>query len=140
LLPCVTSSPPLTPEHYGARAALSTTIVIYLHAAALLLALACALTDLTTGKIPNCITLPALAAGLLVGHPLGVLACAPALWLFARGKLAGGDVKLVAALGALVGLTSGLLVLIVAVLCALLTSSRRLGPWALVGVVFVLAS
>jgi prepilin signal peptidase PulO-like enzyme (type II secretory pathway) len=56
------------------------------------------------------------------------------------GKLGGGDVKLLAALGALLGLTAGLLVVFVAVLCALLTRSRRLGPWALVGVVFVLAS
>ncbi len=113
--------------------------MISLHVAALLLAVACALTDATTGRIPNAITLPALLAGLLVGHPAGVLCAAPALHLFARGKLGGGDVKLLAALGALLGLASGLAVAALAVVLALLTGSRRLGPWVLVGAVAVVA-
>lgn len=88
-----------------------------------------ALADARTGRIPDALTLPALAFGLVVGSPGGAAVCAlPALWLFARGKLGGGDVKLLAALGALLG-PGALLVEVLAIGAALAAGSRRLGPW-----------
>lgn len=79
-----------------------------------------AVSDLRTRLIPNWLTLPVLAFSLL-GHAwqggavqgalslAAALVCAlPAYFLFARGALGGGDVKLFAALGALVGARLGL--------------------------------
>jgi len=74
------------------------------------------ITDVRTGKIKNWLTLPAIAAGLIVhltlgGIPefltsfygFGVMAvCAMILW--SLGILGGGDVKLLGAVGALAGL------------------------------------
>jgi prepilin peptidase CpaA len=83
--------------------------------AALVLALAAAVVDARTGRIPNRLTMTGLAAGLLAGlstgGPAGVLAPFASaleaglvpLLLYRAGAMGGGDVKLLAALGALLG-------------------------------------
>lgn len=88
--------------------------------ACLLVSSVAALTDLRTRTIPNWLTLPvpsfALAAHSvsfgLEGAMLAVLGCVlcflPAYFMFARGALGGGDVKLFAGLGALLGAREGL--------------------------------
>jgi prepilin peptidase CpaA len=89
-------------------------------AVSLLSACVAAITDLRTRTIPNWLTLPLPMIGL-VGHGilsgagglwealLGCLLCfVPAYFLFARGALGGGDVKLFAALGSLLGAREGL--------------------------------
>jgi prepilin peptidase CpaA len=87
---------------------------------ALLVAVIAAVTDHARRIIPNWLTLPPLAValfvhawngGLLAGAwaLAGALGCfAPAYFLFTRGALGGGDVKLFGALGALLGLHAGL--------------------------------
>lgn len=112
-------------------------------AAALLLASAAAFFDLRTGRIPNAVTLPAIALGLLLpdGSALGALTCAALpLWLFLRRHLGGGDVKLLVALGALLGARAGLAVEALAIGLAAVADRQRLGPWVLcaVGVVTLL--
>jgi prepilin peptidase CpaA len=87
------------------------------------LAFTAAFIDYRTGKIPNVLTLPCLlispmAYGALGGAPalasslFGALICLFIPWLFyriSRGTaIGGGDVKLFAALGAIVGPTLGL--------------------------------
>jgi prepilin peptidase CpaA len=81
----------------------------------LALALTCALTDLFAGKIYNAVTYPAVAIGILTqvvlhgwwglaGGALGfVVGFFPAFLLFALGGMAGGDVKLLGAVGAIAG-------------------------------------
>lgn len=83
-------------------------------------------TDARTGRIPNALTVPLLAgalllhsfsggAGELLGSIVGAAVCATTpLVLFSRGGMGGGDVKLFAALGALVGAAPGLEIQIVA--------------------------
>ncbi|MFK7976734.1 MAG: prepilin peptidase [Halioglobus sp.] len=88
----------------------------------LLLALlipACAM-DLWRHRIPNIITYPGLLAGLALGlisggaaglgiHLLGALAAGfPLLLMFLGGSLGGGDVKLMAAVGAVMGFPAAL--------------------------------
>lgn len=108
-------------------------------AAGLALALAAGRADARGGRIPNALTLPALAVGLLAGSPSGaLLSVAPLLPLFAMLKIGGGDVKLLAALGAFLGPGRGLLVLALAVALALGTGYRRLGVWAAAAVVLLL--
>jgi prepilin peptidase CpaA len=74
----------------------------------------CAVTDVRTGKIYNVVTYPALALGLAyaasprgTGLPIalgGLLAGGLPLYLFfAAGWMGGGDVKLMAAIGAIKG-------------------------------------
>jgi prepilin peptidase CpaA len=86
----------------------------------LLSALVAAFTDLRTRTIPNWLTFPLSAIGL-VGHGMllgtgglveaslgSVLCFLPAFFLFTRGALGGGDVKLFAGFGALLGAREGL--------------------------------
>jgi len=120
------------------------------------LVLACAATlfaawtDTRTGRIPNLSTLPLLPVGLALGAVqggfigfgsavLGCLLCFAvpyALLRFSRGTaIGGGDVKLFAALGALLGPHAGLEVelssLILLAVFALLALSWRGQSWAL---------
>jgi prepilin peptidase CpaA len=79
-----------------------------------------AVTDLRTRTIPNWITLPLPLLGFVLhglrlgfdGLWLSLLGClltlAPVYFLFSRGALGGGDVKLFAGLGALLGPREGL--------------------------------
>jgi prepilin peptidase CpaA len=79
-----------------------------------------AVTDLRTRTIPKWLTLPLPPLGIVVHGvtlgldglwvaTLGCLVCfAPAYFLFARGALGGGDVKLFAGFGALLGTREGL--------------------------------
>jgi prepilin peptidase CpaA len=108
---------------------------IYLHATVLLLAGVAAFTDVRRGEIPNWLTLPVLALapivhgwdagfGGVLDSLVGMLVCAIVpLILFYRGGMAGGDVKLFAAIGAVggiyVGLEAQLLSLIVASIYAI---------------------
>lgn len=84
------------------------------------LALFAAISDGRTGRIPNWMTLPVLVIAVffwgiseglagLAHSLLGALVCGVVpLFLFAKGALGGGDVKLFAALGALTGPSFGL--------------------------------
>lgn len=100
-----------------------------------------ALTDLRTQMIPDKITIPAMIAfllaasfrtsaipqpfsvtmkltlwvNLLVNSLIGVVACGGFLWLLAElsgGKMGGGDIKFMAAVGAYMGWYSGMMVLL----------------------------
>jgi len=87
---------------------------------ALAAAAAAAVTDSRTGLIPNWLTLPAIAvAPVLYGAAAGVrglLVTVAAIFLcglvpyllFRRGAAGGGDVKLLAAIGGLTGISMGL--------------------------------
>jgi prepilin peptidase CpaA len=94
----------------------------------LVLALACAITDLWKGRIYNAITYPAIALGFVLGVALHGW---PGLWsaltgfavgffpgfvLFALGGMGGGDVKLLGAVGALAGAVAATETLILAFL------------------------
>jgi prepilin peptidase CpaA len=88
--------------------------------AVLLLTLVAAITDTRSGVIPNWLTLPVVAATPLFRFALsgseafaaslgGIALCgAVPLALFHMGAMGGGDVKLFAAIGALVGAYVGL--------------------------------
>jgi len=119
----------------------------YMHASApawgmvVAAAAAAALWDVRTGRIPNALTLPLLAAalarsalaggwpglggaaaaGFLVSLPFGVL--------YAMGAGGAGDAKLMAALGAWLGLADGVVALVTVlasgVVVGLLTALRR---------------
>jgi prepilin peptidase CpaA len=106
-----------------------------LHAVVLLLAAIAAFTDVRKGEIPNWLTLPPLVVapvvhGVMGGHAalfgslIGLLVCSivPLLVYYQKG-MAGGDVKLFAAIGAVggvyVGLEAQLLSLIAASIYAL---------------------
>lgn len=98
------------------------------HVALLCLTLLSAVTDVRRGLIPNWLTFPAIALGLAMGalaagwgglagalSSLAVCGAVP-LALFAVGGMGGGDVKLFAAIGALVGVREGLSVQMLAYL------------------------
>ena len=105
---------------------------------ALALATVAAITDLRNGTIPNWLTVPPLllaplALGFAAGPRalgaslLGLGACGavPSL-LFARGAMGGGDLKLFAALGAVVGAGVGLEIQLGSLLLAALYALGRL--------------
>ena len=85
------------------------------HAVALIVAVACAVFDWRSRRIPNALTMPALAAGLLIhwfiGGWAGLSFSAKGLALGAGllvipyylGGMGAGDVKLMGAMGALLG-------------------------------------
>jgi prepilin peptidase CpaA len=114
---------------------------------ALLVSALAALSDHARRVIPNWLTLPPLVIGLVVhawsgGLPalvatlLAALGCfAPAYFLFVRGGLGGGDVKLFAALGAVLGFRAGLEVELAAFVMvaafALFWRAYHGGLWAL---------
>lgn len=100
------------------------------HLVVLVVALVAAFTDVRKGLIPNWLTLPALVLGP-VGHGLvngmqgllasvmGMLLCALVpLIIFYRKGMAGGDVKVFAAIGAVGGMYLGLEVELLALVCA----------------------
>lgn len=112
--------------------------------------LASAWTDAKTGRIPNLLTLPLLPAGLVLGlvqggllglgtAALGCVVCFAVpygLLHFSRGTaIGGGDVKLFAGLGALLGPRAGLEVelgsLVLLAVFALLALTWRGQLWAL---------
>lgn len=114
-----------------------------------LFALTCvaAFTDARSGVIPNWLTLPTLAAAPLA-HALlsgpGALAWSLAgaaasaivpFALFARGAMGGGDVKLFAAAGALIGAHAGLELQVVTYVLAALAAIVRLAYLRQLGVV-----
>lgn len=88
-----------------------------------------AFADVRSGKIPNALTYPACVFGLALGLAQGgwgglggsaaglALAFVPFFLLYLGGGLGGGDVKLMAAVGALMGVDFTLTALINAVLC-----------------------
>jgi prepilin peptidase CpaA len=114
---------------------------------ALLVSALAALNDHVRRVIPNWLTLPSLGVALVVhacsdGMPglvaalAASLACfAPAYFLFVRGGLGGGDVKLFAALGAVLGFRAGLEVELAAFVAvaafALFWRAYHGGLWAL---------
>lgn len=105
---------------------------------ALILAAGAAISDGARGRIPNGMTYPAIVIGLVAGSPIGaILAAAPAFWLFRRGKIGGGDVKLFLALGGLLGARAGIEVEAIAIGLAVGLGARRVGPWALAALVML---
>ncbi len=105
----------------------------------------CALMDIQRKAIPDWLTLPGLAwvlvAGAFLGLSrstdalLGALACGGILFIFAllaRGSIGGGDVKLMAVIGASLGWQWGFTVLIlsqvaaaIVAVCLLLTGRKE---------------
>jgi prepilin peptidase CpaA len=93
-----------------------------------------AVTDLQTGKIPNWLTMPAMAAGLVINSFAGI-GLAKALYgllaglgvyflFFAIGFRGAGDAKLMGAVGAFVGWPQ---VIVVMIVVALLGAVAALG-------------
>jgi prepilin peptidase CpaA len=89
------------------------------YAVAVVITLVAAITDMRTGRIPNWLTYPLLVAapvanGFIGGAEpllrslLGIVLCgAVPLLLFVRGAMGGGDVKLFAVLGGILGPAAG---------------------------------
>jgi prepilin peptidase CpaA len=109
--------------------------------------------DLRERKIPNWLTIPALVAGLLLnrwdGAAGALLGAAFYLPGFLLGMAGGGDVKLLAAVGALAGWRDGLTVLVFSLVAngilALVAAARKerwkpLAPAVLAGVLLWMAA
>lgn len=108
------------------------------YAAAILLAAIAAATDWRSGRIPNWLTLPPLVIAPVVygiahgwdgvaSSLAGLFVCALVpFFLFRQGAIGGGDVKLVAAIGASAGLFVGLEVELVSFVVAGLYALGRL--------------
>lgn len=105
---------------------------------ALVVAAAAAVQDHRTGHIPNWITAPPLllapvgwlvaggvTAGLLSAGAIAVCGLVPFV-LWRSGAMGGGDVKLLAALGALIGISAGVEAQLVAFMAASVFSVGRL--------------
>lgn len=113
-----------------------------IHAIVLCMVVVAAFTDVRKGVIPNWLTLPPLALapiayGLVDGFRgvlaslLGLLVCAVVpLFIYYRGGMAGGDVKLFAALGAVGTVNLGLEMQFLSLVCA---SIYALGHLAWIG-------
>lgn len=100
--------------------------------------------DVTTGRIPNALTVAGLAAALVLRAPLGIeqflqglgglgLAFGIALVLYALRAIGGGDVKLLAGIGAFLGSSEilgalGLIAVLGAAFALLIVSLRGLLP------------
>jgi len=94
--------------------------ILALHALALCVTFVSAVTDTRSGRIPNWLTLPLIPIALLTHSYatgwsgltqslLGLVACALVpLLLFSRAAMGGGDVKLLAALGSVLGPSLGI--------------------------------
>jgi prepilin peptidase CpaA len=110
-------------------------------AGVVLLAFGAAVIDGRTGRIPNWLTLPSMGFGLVVNgiahgpggaglSLFGLILCALVPWLlFQRSggqAIGGGDVKLVAAIGALTGPTLGLEIEFMALLALVFLALVRL--------------
>jgi prepilin peptidase CpaA len=92
---------------------------LIVHGVAVLITAIAAVTDWRTGHIPNWLTLPPIALapivhGVLYGwrgllaSGLGILLCGLVpYFLFRKGAMAGGDVKLFAAVGGIAGVLVG---------------------------------
>lgn len=97
-------------------------------AAVLCLVTVAAICDLAKHRIPNALVYPGWALGMILGYAsaglsglasacLGFAVCFfPMFLLFASGSLGGGDVKLMAGVGALLGFPAGLNALISTIL------------------------
>lgn len=88
-------------------------------------------TDMEHRIIPNALTFPAMAAGIILSLPagrlvsalLGALVCGGAfmvIGILGAGKMGGGDVKLAAAIGAILGLQAGVTALLIGVIAGAL--------------------
>jgi prepilin peptidase CpaA len=124
----------------GAAAAGRRTMTAF-DAGAVVLAIGACVTDVAAARIPNTLTLAGIAAGLtahgLLPHGLGVatsaIGAAAGLAVFfpffALGGMGGGDVKLMAAMGAWLGwpaiLTTALAVAIAGGVLALIVAVSR---------------
>jgi prepilin peptidase CpaA len=100
--------------------------------------------DVTTGRIPNAVTVVGIAAALILRAPLGIeqllqglgglsLAFGIALVFYALRAIGGGDVKLLAGVGAFLGSSEilgalGLIAVLGAAFALLLVSLRGLLP------------
>ncbi len=113
-----------------------TTVIV------LITATTAAVTDLRWGKVPNWLTIPALVGGVLIGTlatgtvgllmSLAGVGLAMVLWIVTLalgGLLGGGDIKLLAALGALKGPRFLICVLVISIgiggLMAVITALRH---------------
>ena len=106
-----------------------TTMVISQSALVLIVATA-AILDLKTGKIPNALTLPAMVAGPVfwffamgpygaVESVAGIFLCGlPPFMAYRAGGMPGGDLKLFAAVGGIVGPVTGIEIEFFAMLAA----------------------
>lgn len=103
---------------------LPETEALYGHIVTVILAIAAGVTDFRTGRIPNWLTMPAIVLGPIawfaafgtegaLASLLGVFVCGLIPYMLFRTRVAdtnamgGGDVKLIAAFGAAVGMYRG---------------------------------
>ena len=107
---------------------ISTTLRIVMTAVMLLIAAIAAYTDIRGRYVPNWLVLPAIPVGLalnisasgwdgLISSGLGILICGGVFFaMFVLGGMGAGDVKLMAAIGALAGWPGAVYVLVYTVI------------------------